>query len=41
MKVIAVLTTHGKDDLPGADAYIADLTQLWSALDTLGLGSST
>jgi mannitol-1-/sugar-/sorbitol-6-phosphatase len=41
MKVIAVLTTHGKDDLPGAAAYIADLTQLWSALDALGLGSST
>ena len=41
MKVIAVLTTHEKEDLPGAAAYIADLTHLWTALDALGLASST
>jgi hypothetical protein len=30
-----------QDDLPGAAAYIADLTELWDALHSLGLGSRT
>jgi sugar-phosphatase len=38
MKVIAVLSTHSRDDLVGADAYIADLDELDGALDALGIG---
>jgi mannitol-1-/sugar-/sorbitol-6-phosphatase len=37
MTVVAVLTTHDRDELPGADAYIADLTELPDALAGLGL----
>ena len=35
MTVIAVLTTHRRDELPGAVAYIADLTELDDALGSL------
>jgi sugar-phosphatase len=41
MQVVAVLTTHAQDDLPGAAAYIADLTELCDALHSLGLGWRT
>jgi mannitol-1-/sugar-/sorbitol-6-phosphatase len=37
MTVIAVLNTHSRDELAGADAYIADLEELDGALDALGL----
>ena len=37
MKVIAVLTTHDRDDLGGADACIRGLADLAGALDALGM----
>ena len=37
MVVIAVLTTHGREDLSGATACIADLTELADVLDALGI----
>ena len=37
MKVIALLTTHARAELPGATAYVTDLTELGSALNVLGL----
>jgi len=36
MIVIAVLTTHAKSELPGATAYVRDLTELDAALEILG-----
>ena len=36
MTVVALLTTHSRDDLPGAAAYISDLTELRAELDALG-----
>lgn len=38
MTVIAVLTTHRRSELPGADAYVADLTELAGAPGALGIG---
>ena len=35
MRVIAVLTTHSRDELPGASAYLNDLTELPTVLSTL------
>jgi sugar-phosphatase len=35
MTVVALLTTHGRADLPGAAAYIADLTEIESVLAAL------
>ena len=35
MRVVAVLTTHDRSDLPGASAYIAELAELAKALATL------
>jgi sugar-phosphatase len=37
MVVIGVLTTHGREDLSGATACIADLTELADVLDALGI----
>ena len=36
MTVIGVLTTHATDELPGATAFVSDLTQLAGALQALG-----
>ncbi len=37
MVVIGVLTTHGREELSGATACIADLTELADVLDALGI----
>jgi sugar-phosphatase len=35
MRVVALLTTHSRAELPGAVAYIADLRELWPAVGRL------
>jgi sugar-phosphatase len=35
MRVIAVLTTHSRDELPGASAYLNDLTEMPAVLSML------
>jgi mannitol-1-/sugar-/sorbitol-6-phosphatase len=37
MTVVALLTTHDRSELDGADAFVADLTELAAALDALDL----